>query len=242
MPGNIVGAIIGGKASKKAASTQAKGVERAAELEQETQREALAAIREMFDISREDLAPFREEGLAAFRQLGEMNQPGGYFQQDFEFGMEDFEADPGYQFRLAEGTKAIERGAAARGGLVSGRALKDLQRFGQGLASEEYGRAYGRAAGEFFGNREARFNRLASLAGVGQSTATIGSQLASQAGRDLSGTRSASGARLADLQLQGANTRASGYIGSARAWTGALQNVDQMGVGLLGGFLGRGGA
>ena len=69
--------------------------------------------------------------------------------RQFEFDTDDLFEDPGYQFRLAEGNKAIQRSAAARGFLQSGRTLKDLGRWSQGLAAQEYGDAYGRALGEF---------------------------------------------------------------------------------------------
>ena len=55
--------------------------------------------------------------------------------------------DPGYKFRLSEGMKALDRQAAARGGLISGNALKATQRYGQDLASQEFGNAYNRLAG-----------------------------------------------------------------------------------------------
>jgi len=63
-----------------------------------------------------------------------------------ELGTEqfNFQADPGYGFRMSEGLKALERSAAARGGLVSGGAGKALQRYGQDLASQEYGNAFQR--------------------------------------------------------------------------------------------------
>lgn len=60
-------------------------------------------------------------------------------------GLEAFINDPGMRFRLEEGQKALERSAAARGGLVGGRTLKDVARFSQGLASEEFGNAFNRA-------------------------------------------------------------------------------------------------
>ena len=69
--------------------------------------------------------------------------------RQFEFDTDDLLEDPGYQFRMAEGNKAIQRSAAARGLLQSGRTLKDLGRWSQGLAAQEYGNAYGRALGEF---------------------------------------------------------------------------------------------
>lgn len=53
--------------------------------------------------------------------------------------MSGFTESPGYQFRMQEGQKAIERAAAAGGSFGSGTNLKDLTRFGQGVASQEYG-------------------------------------------------------------------------------------------------------
>src|SRR6187399_1520151 len=51
---------------------------------------------------------------------------------------EDLASDPGYQFRLSEGQKGIERSAAGRGGLFSGQAGKELERYAQGFASNEF--------------------------------------------------------------------------------------------------------
>jgi hypothetical protein len=64
-------------------------------------------------------------------------------------GQVDLQADPGYQFRLSEGLKALDRQAAARGGLISGSALKASQRYGQDMASQEYGQAYARALTQY---------------------------------------------------------------------------------------------
>ena len=69
--------------------------------------------------------------------------------EQFSFDEEDLLKDPGYQFRLNEGNKAIERKGASRGMLQSGRTLKSLTNWSQGLASQEYGAAYNRSRGEF---------------------------------------------------------------------------------------------
>ena len=69
--------------------------------------------------------------------------------EQFKFNSDDLMKDPGYKFRLEEGNKAIERNAASRGFLQSGRTGKSLGQYSQGLASQEYGKAYGRALGEF---------------------------------------------------------------------------------------------
>ena len=88
-----------------------------------------------------------------------------------DFSMSDFQADPGYAFRLSEGMKALDRQAAARGGLISGGALKAAARYGQNMASDEYQNAFNR----YQTNRAAQLNPLQSMAGMGQTTAnTLG--------------------------------------------------------------------
>lgn len=119
--------------------------------------------------------------------------------------------DPGYQFRLSEGMKGLERSAAARGGLLSGGTLKGIQRYGQDMASQEYQNAFNRYQAE----RTGTLNPYQSLAGVGQSTAntlgTMGMNYANQAGEAYQGA---------------ANARASGYVGGANAISGAIGNIS----------------
>ena len=71
-------------------------------------------------------------------------QPGA-----FSFTANDFQADPGYAFRLSEGQRGLDRQAAARGGLISGSALKAASRYGQDMASQEYGNAFNRALTQY---------------------------------------------------------------------------------------------
>ena len=124
-----------------------------------------------------------------------------------DFGMAQFQADPGYGFRMSEGMKALERSAAARGGLLSGATLKGVQRFGQDLASQEYTNAFNRYQAE----RAARLAPLQSLAGVGQTTAQQIGQAGMQAAQNIG-----------DTQMSGAAARASGYVGGANALTQGL--------------------
>lgn len=49
-----------------------------------------------------------------------------------------YEESPAYKFQLSEGMNAIETSAAARGDLLSGATMKGLQRYGQGLASQDF--------------------------------------------------------------------------------------------------------
>ena len=97
----------------------------------------------------EDVSKFQTEGV--HDALKGLRPHAGYqaLNKKFEFDTEDLLKDPGYQFRLDEGAKAIERKGASRGMLQSGRTLQSLSNFSQGLASQEYGNAYDRSLGEF---------------------------------------------------------------------------------------------
>jgi hypothetical protein len=135
-----------------------------------------------------------------------------------DFSMADYQADPGYAFRMSEGMKGLERSAAARGGLLSGATMKGIQRFGQDLASQEYSNAFNR----YQTNRAARLNPLQSLAGVGQTSAqqvgAAGQNMAAGIGNALG----AYGQGASEALGAAGQARASGYMGTANALTGAL--------------------
>jgi hypothetical protein len=134
----------------------------------------------------------------------------------------DLNADPGYQFRLSEGQKALERSAAARGGLMSGRFAKDLGGWSQGLASQEYGNAWNRAQADY-GNR---WNRAFGLAGMGQGSAqNIGNFGSQQADR------------IAQLYGAKGNAEGAGHMGVANGIGGAIRSAGNIGMmGMGGGF------
>jgi hypothetical protein len=186
----VVSGAMGSRAAGKAASTQAEAADRSAEVQ-----------REIFERQVELQQPWLKAGEEALNKLTPLAT------QYTPFGMQQFQADPGYQFRMSEGMKALERGAAARGGLLSGSTLRATQRFGQDLASQEYQNAFNRYGIE----RERRLGPLQSLAGVGQTTSQ---QLSSQAGQ--------MGANVGNMMTSGAAARASGYVGQANALTSAL--------------------
>ena len=142
-----------------------------------------------------------------------------------DFSMQDFEQDPGYAFRMSEGLKALDRQAAARGGLISGSALKGAQRFGQALGSQEYGSAFDR----YQINRANQLNPLMSLTGYGQtSTNTLGG-LGSQFASNAANTMAAGSAAQANALGAAGQARASGYVGQANALNAALGNLTNIG-------------
>lgn len=202
--GSVVSGVMGASAAKKAAKTQAASADRAADLQQE-----------QFNKQIELQAPFREAGLTAQNKLldymGLSEGAGGKYARDF--GMQDFQQDPGYGFRMSEGLKALDRTAASRGGLMSGATLKGAQRFGQDLGSQEYQNAFNR----YQTNRANQLNPLQSLMGASQTATnamgTAGQNYANQAG---------------NAYMNAGNARASGYVGSANAWSNALGGAANM--------------
>lgn len=195
--GTVGGALISSSASKSAANTQAASSDKAAALSQA-----------QYEQTRADQAPWRAAGETALSSLTGGLAPGGQFTKNFT--MADYQADPGYAFRLSEGQKGIESAASARGSQYSGATLKALNRFNSDQASQEYGKAYDR----FNADQSTDFNRLASVAGVGQTavnqTAAAGQAAATTAGQ----------------AIQNAGTaRASGYVGTANAINGTIGTI-----------------
>ena len=185
----LASGLMGAQAAKDSAKIQAKSADRVTQLQ-----------REMFEKQLEMQKPWQEAGEQALNKLIPLT--------DYTaFGMDQFQADPGYAFRLSEGMKGLERSAAARGGLLSGATLKGIQRYGQDMASQEYTNAFNRYQAE----RQARLGPLQSLAGVGQ-TAT---QQIGQAGQNYA-------ANAGEAMMSGAAARASGYMGGSNALSGAL--------------------
>jgi hypothetical protein len=211
--GSILGGLMGASSSEKAAKAQIIAAQIAAQQQQK-----------MFDKQVELQEPFRQGGLTSQNRLmtllgltpaagsGLTVDPASadYGKYARDFGMADFQADPGYDFRMSEGMKALERSAAARGGLMSGSMMKGIQRFGQDLASNEYQNAFNR----YQVNRSNQLNPLQSLMGSGQTSANTLTSAAGQLGQGLAQSAVAQGA-----------ARASGYMNQANALNNALQGV-----------------
>ena len=138
----IGGAVIGAGASIIGGNKAAKAQKQASDQATQVQREQNAEAKRQYEQNRADLTPFRDAGYKALGQISQGTQPGAEFNRNF--ALSDFNKDPGYQFRMDEGQHALESSAAARGGILSGGALKAIARYGQDYASGEYGAAYNR--------------------------------------------------------------------------------------------------
>jgi hypothetical protein len=196
----VAGAVVASTAvsaysANKAADLQSGAATQAAETQAAASKYAARLQQKQYEENVQRQQPFYQAGVNA---LPELVQASKYT----PFGQEQFQEDPGYQFRLSEGQKALERSAAARGGLISGAATKAATRYGQDMASNEYTNAFNRYQNE----RQARLNPLQSLTGMGQTTAnTLGA----------AGAQNASA--IGNYGMQGANATAEGYMGAANA-------------------------
>lgn len=204
---SLIGGKMQGDAAQSAADTTGAASDR-----------AVALQREQYQKQLELQKPFYDVGVNA---LPELVQASKYT----PFGMQQFQADPGYAFRLSEGQQALDRQAAARGGLISGGALKAAQRYGQEMGSQEYTNAFNRYQTE----RAARLQPLQSLTGFGQTTAnTLGT-----AGQNMAGNVGSAymqqGVNQGNALLAGAQARASSYGDIGRLFGqkyGTAENFD----------------
>ena len=217
--------IYGASQARGAASSQQAAAQQATNVQAQIAAEQAQLQRDIFEKQVELQAPFREAGLAGQNRLleylglgGSRTAPGYGKYATAEFTPAMFQADPGYAFRMSEGMKALERSAAARGGLLSGAALKGIQRYGQDLASQEYTNAFNR----YQAQRTGTLNPLQSLAGTAQSGATVLGQQAGQMGANIQNALGAYGAGAASNIIGGGNAAAAGQIGAANALMGGL--------------------
>ena len=183
----LLGAKMQSGAAKDAAQASAAGTE-AGIFEQ----------RRQFDLTREDTAPYRQAGVNALTQLqGDINSP---------VTSADVMADPGYQFGMEQGQRALDRKIAAMGGRVSGAAIKAATRYGTDYASTGFNAAYQR--------RQDRLNRLAAIAGIGQT----GTNASAQAGQN-------SANAISSLVQNRADTQAAGGLAQANIWGNAANQL-----------------
>ena len=98
---------------------------------------------------------------------------------------EEVMQDPGYQFGLQQGQQALDRKIAAMGGRVSGASLKAAARYGTDYASTGYNAAYQRG--------QDRLNRLAAIAGLGQTATQASAQSGANATNAISNLMTSQG-------------------------------------------------
>jgi hypothetical protein len=233
--GAIGGAAISSSAAGKAASTQANAADYAANLQHQDAQDALKFQENEFSTEQANQAPFLKAGQGAVSTLYGLTQNGGFPAYTGTFQaptLAQAEAQPGYQFQQQQGEQALERSAAASGDLLSSGELKAQQQYGQGLAQTDYNNVYSQALSTFGTNYDVfeqnqtnQFNRLAALAGVGQTSVGQLGQEGQAAASNVGNIDLTSGAQIGQDYQNAAAATASGYVGSANAYSGALNST-----------------
>ncbi len=188
----VAAAIVGGSAIT--AYSASKSSKKAAKATTQAADASVAESQRQFDLTRADTAPAREIGNDAISRLRNTFINGD---------ISGFKADPGYQFTLDQGQKAIDNSLIARGRGLSGAAVKAGIDYTTGRANQQFGDY---------------FSRLATLAGFGaQGTAT-----SANAGANTAST-------VANINMNSAAQRGSAYMTGAAgvnsAVQGGLQNL-----------------
>ena len=217
------GAIIGG-------ASAIYSTNKAVDAQKEAGEKGLTATEQGYQRGAQALQPYYQQGQQDYQNFGNMVRGGQFDYQapEYQDPNFNFEADPGYQFRQQEGNKALLGAASAQGNMLSGATMKAMQKYNQGLASQEYGNAYNR----FVGNRDYlrqkytsdrsfgagqmsdKYNRYQGLANVGYSAAQQMGNMAIGQGSDMS-----------NIYGQQGNAAAAGYMAQGQNMNDFLSNL-----------------
>lgn len=184
--------------------TAADASDRASAIQLQSTQMGIAEQRRQYDQTRADQMPWMEAGKNALTELV----------AKVKAGPGDFTKGPGYDFRLKEGAKALDRGASASGSVLSGRAAKGMNRYAQDYASNEYN--------NFIQGYYQSLTPLQSLSGTGQTTAAnLGTQ----------GTSTAN--NISSLLVNQGNNQSNNIIALAnqqgKAYNTGTQNLANLG-------------
>lgn len=181
---------------------------------------ASGTLKDLYGEQKSMLQPFVDTGTSSLDQIKKFVTPGDSLDALYQ--------DPGFQFRLKQGQRAIDAAANAGGTRWSGATLKQIASFNQDQASQELNNS---------------FNRLMQVEGIGQQATNTEVGAASQYGANLANLESGYGKNVADLEtglgqsLAGlqtdlASAKAAGDVAKANSISntisGVLQSVDQI--------------
>ena len=200
--GGLLGAVISSNGAQSAANTQASAA-----------NSATAAQQGMFNTEQANLAPFLQSGQTAIGQLSNMTAPGGSLTHQFDASDLNANMAPNYQFIKDQGMGAVNNQASVGGGLVGGNALKGIADYSNNLAGNAYQQAYN----NYNTNQSNIFNRLSTIAGMGQASGANSATGASAFSNGIANTTSAAG-----------TAAAGGAVGTANALTSGINNATGM--------------
>ena len=202
-----VTALVAGGATLAGGLISANAAENAAGQQASAANNATATQLQMFNSLNEQGAPYRQAGQNALKTITEM-QP----QFTHSFGAEDLKSNlaPNYQFQLEQGLGAVKNAGNLQTGLLSGNTLRAVNDYAQNFA----GNAYQQAFNNYNAQQSNIFNRLATVAGLGQTA----NQTTAGAGSTISGNA-------ANTMVGAGAAQAAGTVGAANALSGGLTNA-----------------
>lgn len=242
--GGVAKSVASSNAAKKEASTKAAADAEASNQQRsqlqlstdnlnkqnETGRQDIISGR---DAANANLNPFLTNGTGANNQLSYLLGTGGSDTSNGAdgaagslakpFTMSDFQQDPGYQFALSEGQKALARTQGAKGQYFSGAALKGLTDYNQGMANQQYSNAYDR----YNTNQNNLYSRLAGLSNSGQGAANTISANDMTAGNQLAGYGYNTANSIANLGAGATNQIGANTIGQGAARAQGIADNNQ---------------
>ena len=199
------GGLISGGLSYLGSKSQSDAAKSAARAGVSAEQANLDLQRRMWEVGRSDVAPWKEAGEEALKNLRREEET---YRTAIRWP-NTYRESPGFGWLQEQGIEALNRGASASGELDSGARSKDLLAYGQGLALQDYT--------GYLGRLETLMNRYAGTAGMGQTAsgqlASMGQNYASNAGSALSSMGQA---------------QAGGYINQANARTGLYNNLSNI--------------
>ena len=219
----VVGGLISSNAAKEAAEVQAAAADR-----------AIAQQQKNFETINAQQAPYRATGYNALNNIAGlttgqtpqydangnivrdangnpvMTTGSGYLQHQFDANDLKSGLAPNYDFMLGQGQMANQRAANMGGGALGGNALQGLNKYTQDYA----GNAYQNAFNNYQTQRGNIYNTLAGIAGIGQT---------GQAATNTASTNATNA--ITQLGVGAAGANAAGTVGSANAYTNAINNA-----------------
>lgn len=252
----VVSSVAGGLSSSSAAHDQSESARYAADAQLKANEQNIAFQKWLYGEQVSQNKPWYEAGTAALGKLnigidngafdpGKLDTSAIKDPGAFNGSAVNLFADPGYQFRMEQGQKALDRSAAARGLTQSGAQLKALTDYGQGMGSQEYGNAYNRAFQQYgtkvdhYGrnvnalttdynanaNRlQNQFSNLFSISNAGQNAANQNNNAATNSGAQISNSLQNNGNALANMYTAQGNAAAAGAAGIATSANQGIQN------------------
>jgi len=196
----VVSAVISAGSQLLGGAMQASTARQAADMQNRAAQQGISQQREMFDVLNKQQAPYREAGYGGLSKIQEMLP---YFTKQPTAA--DLQSMPGYQFALNQGLGAVGQGA----NVLSPGSNVDLAR--QKFATDY---TLTQALPAYQAQQSNIFNRLASIAGIGQT-----------AQQQAQGLGQSTAANIANLGIGGASALGAGQIGAANAMAGGLQGA-----------------